>query len=172
MKDIFAPLTAALATEKFADKTGDDLYVWTRDRSESLAAANVNSAPEPEWPARDMGMPSPGIYGNSPWQGGWYFNPYYDMFTMVPATGAFWNPFGYGFFSPGMVNYYVPSGGGAAGVGGLAPAVRGNSLVGGGAGLGSPIRSASVASSPTRMASMASTGMSAGTRGSSRGGRR
>lgn len=167
-----APLSAALETEKFSDKTGDDLYVWTRDRSESLAAANVNSA-QSLMAGTGYGYANSGIYGNSPWQGGWYFNPYYDMFTMVPATGAFWNPFGYGFFSPGMVSYYVPSGGSGA-AGALAPAVRGNSLVGGSTGMGSVIRAASVASSATRMASagMGSTGMSAGSRGSSRGGRR
>jgi hypothetical protein len=34
----------ALLTEKFNDKVGDDLYLWARDRSQSLSAANMSSA--------------------------------------------------------------------------------------------------------------------------------
>jgi hypothetical protein len=146
-----APLTAALEAEKFADKTGDDLYVWTRDRSESLAAANVASAQSLNSNSgySGYGYANSGLYGNSPWQGGWFFNPYYSMFTYVPASGVFWDPFGYGYFSPGVVNYYAPTQLGAISRGtGLSPvAVRGGSLVGAPS-LGSPVRGGGAVRSP------------------------
>lgn len=126
------PFSAALVTEKFDDKVGDDLYLWARDRSESISAANMSSA------RTINAMSSGGIgcasglansytgngcgaggysgygyggigYGGA-WNGGWYYNPYFDMFTYVPASGVMWNAFGYGFFSPGVIyNYYSPS---------------------------------------------------------------
>jgi hypothetical protein len=130
------PFSAALLTENFNDKVGDDLYIWARDRSQSLSVANMASA---------RSLSSSG-YGNSfgsgygyggygsgygygtglgGWNNGWYYNPYLDMFTFVPGAGTYWNAFGYGFFSPGTIyNYYVPSsywygGGGARGATGI-----------------------------------------------------
>ncbi len=38
------PFSAALLTEKFDDKVGDDLYLWARDRSQVMSAANMSSA--------------------------------------------------------------------------------------------------------------------------------
>ena len=39
----------------------------------------------------------------------WMYNPYFGMFTYMPYTGMFYSPFGYSFFSPGMVGYlYMP----------------------------------------------------------------
>ena len=38
------PFSAALLTEKFDDKVGDELYLWARDRSQVLSAANMSSA--------------------------------------------------------------------------------------------------------------------------------
>jgi hypothetical protein len=32
--------------------------------------------------------------------GSWYYNPYYSMYTYMPMNGMFFNPYGYGFFSP------------------------------------------------------------------------
>jgi hypothetical protein len=121
------PLSAALVTERFNDKIGDDLYLWARDRSQSLSAANMSSA---------LSLNSNGSgYGNSygtgsgsgpgNWTGGWYFNPYFNVYTFVPAGGTFWNPWGYGFFSPATISsYYTPSnywygGGGGRGAGSI-----------------------------------------------------
>lgn len=38
------PISAALLTEKFNNKVGDDLYLWAHDRSQSLSAVNMSSA--------------------------------------------------------------------------------------------------------------------------------
>lgn len=138
--------SAALPVEAFNDKVGDDLYLWTRDRSQSISAANMSSArtlnngsglggygfggSDPY--ALSYGLGGYGGYGGygaygplsaGPWAGGWYFNPFFDMYTFVPVSGVAWNAFGYGFFSPGMINaFYSPTnywygGGGARGTG-------------------------------------------------------
>ena len=132
------PFSAALLTENFDDKVGDDLYLWTRDRSQSISAANMSSARTLNGSGLGSGFGGGYDYGDlygygvgngyglgypGGWNGGWYFNPYFDMFTFVPGGGTYWNAFGYGFFSPGTVyNYYQPSvywygGGGARGTG-------------------------------------------------------
>jgi hypothetical protein len=112
------PFSAALLTEKFDDRAGDDLFMWARDRSQNLSAANMASA-------RSLSNSFSSGYGSGypsggSWNGGWYFNPYFSMFTYVPMNGTLWSPFGYGFFSPYTIyDYYSPTaywygGGGAA----------------------------------------------------------
>ncbi len=92
------PFTAALAMEKFDAKEGDALTRWSRRRSEYVAAANVSSAKT----LRDAG---------SSWSsGGWYYNPYYSMYTYIPGRGVSWSPYGYGYFSPYSVYSYLPYG--------------------------------------------------------------
>jgi hypothetical protein len=139
--------SAALLTEAFNDKVGDDLYLWARDRSQDISAANMSSARSLNTGGYGSGFGSgygygPGYglgyggglgygsglgygYGSGlgGWSSGWYYNQYLDMFTFVPGAGTYWNAFGYGFFSPGTIyNYYAPSsywygGGGARGTG-------------------------------------------------------
>ena len=121
--------SVALLTEKFNDKVGDDLYLWTRDRSQAISAANMSSArtlnPNGGYGAWGGGWDSGYAFGPGygPWNTGWYFNPWLNMFTFVPGNGAYWNAFGYGFFSPGAIYaFYSPStywygGGGARGAG-------------------------------------------------------
>jgi len=123
------PFSAALLTESFNEKVGDDLYLWARDRSQSISAANMSSARSLNPNGYGSGYSSGYGYGSGygsglgNWNGGWYFNPYFNMYTFVPAAGTFWNPWGYGFFSPGTIySYYSPStywygGGGARGTG-------------------------------------------------------
>jgi hypothetical protein len=134
------PFAAGLVAEKFDTKSGDDLYLWTRDRSQSLSAANMSSA-------RSLSESPSGS-----WNGGWYFNRYMDMFTYVPAYGMGASPFGYGFFSPGMIyDYYTPQyysyGGNAFSrpitSAGLNSPVRLGGGFRGGAQLGSPVRGGS-----------------------------
>jgi hypothetical protein len=104
------PFSAALLTEKFDDRAGDDLFMWARDRSQNLSAANMASA-------RSLSNSFSSGYGGSSypssggsWNGGWYFNPYFSMFTYVPGSGTLWSPFGYGFFSPYTIyDYYSPT---------------------------------------------------------------
>jgi hypothetical protein len=93
------PFTQALAQEKFDTKTaGDELSRWSQERSEAVAVANVSAAKS----LRDSGgLTRNGLFANGvvPY-GSWYYNPYYSMYTYMPMNGMFFNPYGYGFFSP------------------------------------------------------------------------
>jgi FecR protein len=75
------------------NKSEDDLYHWSSLRSEYLGEANVGLAEE-----------YAGVSGFYP---GWYWagGPY--GYTWLPGDGLFWNPYGYGFYSP----YYLYGGG-------------------------------------------------------------
>jgi predicted amidohydrolase len=119
------PFSAGLVTEKFDPKEGDDLYLWARDRSENLSAANMSSA-------RSISQGSCYVAcnnGGGAWNGGWYYNPYFDMITYVPGGGVFWNPWGYGFFSPLTIgNYYYPTGYWYGGGGARGTTLAGRSL--------------------------------------------
>jgi hypothetical protein len=120
-------LSPVLLAEKFDDKIGDALYMWARDRSQSLSAANMSSASS----LSSTGNGDASGSGSGNWNGGWYFNPYFSMFTFVPAGGTSWNPWGYGFYSPETISsYYTPStywygGGGARGTGSIGKPLSG-----------------------------------------------
>jgi hypothetical protein len=75
------------------DKSEDDLYRWSSLRSEYLGEANIGLAEE--------------YAGASGFDPGWYWagGPY--GYTWLPGDGLFWNPYGYGFYSP----YYLYGGG-------------------------------------------------------------
>ena len=113
-------LNAVLATEKFNDKSGDELLLWARDRSQSISAANMASA-------RSYGSSSGygsgyGGYGNGGfgyggyglgggYGNGWFYNPAYGMFTFLPFSGTYFSPWGYGYYSPySIYDYYAPGG--------------------------------------------------------------
>jgi hypothetical protein len=147
-------LTAALATDKFDEKTtADDNYIWARDRSAVVSAANMSSA---RMLANNSGGGSllsggygGGYFGASPWAssmfgGGWYFNPYFGMYTYMPLNGFAFSPFGYGFYSPGMINsVYAPGGGYWYGGSGARTASVIGRPVGGTGFIGRPVGSAS-----------------------------
>lgn len=76
----------------------DDLYRWSSLRSQYLSDANMESA---------RMYVSNGGYGPGWYGPGWYWNPWFGGFTFVPADGFFYNPFGWGFYSP-LVVYRVP----------------------------------------------------------------
>ena len=82
-----------LKPRKFDKKAyTDDFYRWASLRSSYLAEANVDAA-------RTYG----GGYGWSPnpWYGeGWYWDPWFDAYTFIPGDGIFFDPFGWGFYSP------------------------------------------------------------------------
>jgi hypothetical protein len=65
----------------------DDLYNWSRLRSSYLAEANITQA--------RVYAGGPGFFG-----AGWYWNPWYSAYTFIPGDGFFYNPFGWGFYSP------------------------------------------------------------------------
>jgi hypothetical protein len=68
----------------------DPLYAWSGVRSEEEAEANVNAAQT--------------VIVNGGWYGpGWYWDPYWSFWSFVPGWGALYSPFGWGFYSPGLV---------------------------------------------------------------------
>jgi hypothetical protein len=75
------------------DQAEDDLYRWSSLRSDYLGEANLNLAQQYE-----------GASGFNP---GWYWAGGPFGYTWLPGDGLFWNPFGYGFYSP----YYLYGGG-------------------------------------------------------------
>lgn len=83
----------------------NDLYRWSSLRSEYLAEANVDAA---QRYYVNTGF-TPGWLG-----AGWYWDPWFNGFTFIPAGGFFYNPFGWGFYSPVMV-WRAPYYGGFAG---------------------------------------------------------
>jgi hypothetical protein len=125
------PFSAALLTEKFDEKQADDLYLWARDRSAYLSAANMSSARS----LAGRGYSTNGLYNggysglgfNDQFRGGWYYNSFLNMYTYMPYGGTAWSPFGYGYFSPYTIySYYSPGnyywyGGGSRGTSGGVP---------------------------------------------------
>ena len=69
----------------------DDLYAWSDLRSQYLGDANLNLAET---------YAGYGGYGYAP---GWAWAGYPYGYTWLPGTGLFWNPFGFGFYSPGYI---------------------------------------------------------------------
>ena len=85
-----------LKARKFDTKAYmDDFYRWASLRSSYLAEANVDAA---RTYAGGGGWSPGGWYGY-----GWYWDPLYDPYTFVPGDGIFYDPFGWGFYSPGFV---------------------------------------------------------------------
>ena len=94
----YAALSGELKARKF-DPTRDtgDLLAWSRDRSAHLSAANL-------YLAGSLRSQSSFADISGAWAGsGWYYNPLFGAFTYIPASGLMWNPWGYGFYSPGRI---------------------------------------------------------------------
>lgn len=128
-------LTMTMATAKFDAKEGDDLYLWSRDRSAYLAAGNMSSAralATSGYGASSSSCVTPGYtnavgyvgsgYGySSPYigwnpamwngfSGGWYYNQCLNMYSYMPFAGTIFSPFGYGFYNPVTIGYvYAPN---------------------------------------------------------------
>lgn len=108
-------LDGFLAATKFDPKQDDALYRWSARRSGYMAMANLSAA---------RSLDRWGV----PWSmSGWRWNPYFGLFTFVPAYGFLSSPFGFDFYSPRVVYMvYAPprrveSGGGWGGGGGYSP---------------------------------------------------
>jgi hypothetical protein len=87
----------AVKTVKFdKNSSQDDLYKWGSLRSQYLGEANLQLASQ----YADYG---PG-YGYGP---GWFWDSSFYGYTWLPGDGLFWNPFGFGFYSP----FYLYGGG-------------------------------------------------------------
>jgi len=86
--------------EKFDKEDTDSLDNWARRRGEEMAVANVSAA---KHTYDTYGSVSPG--------GGWTFNPWFGLYTYIPYSGRYCDPFtGYCYWSPGYVNrlFYNP----------------------------------------------------------------
>jgi len=75
----------------------DDLYKWGALRSQYLGEANLELASR----YADYG---PSYTGYGP---GWFWNSSFYGYTWLPGNGLFWNPYGFGFYSP----FYLYGGG-------------------------------------------------------------
>ena len=75
----------------------DDLYAWSNTRALTNAAATY---------AGSTSVSNAGGYGfstyNSP---GWYWASGFNSYMWLPGNGAFYSPFGWGFYGPGAVAY-------------------------------------------------------------------
>ncbi|HZQ53177.1 MAG TPA: hypothetical protein VFB14_13325 [Bryobacteraceae bacterium] len=105
-------LAGNLKSGKFDAKKEDDLYAWSNVRSRYAAAASYQAA-------NNVGLNSAsyggfGGYGGFGWGGfgfgpwyspGWYWNSAFNSYAWLPGMGAFYNPFGYGFYAPAVVAY-------------------------------------------------------------------
>jgi hypothetical protein len=107
-----------LKAQKFDRKQVDDLYAWSNIRSQYDAASSYQAA-------KNVSLNNSGGwwgYGFNGWYSpGWFWNNGFDSWAWLPAFGAFYSPFGWGFYAPGIIGYapvvYVPVYGG----GGVVP---------------------------------------------------
>ncbi len=113
-------------TEKFNAKDQDDLYAWSNVRSEYSAASSYQAA-------KDVNASSyGGVWGGYGYSGfqntGWLWNSGFNSWAWLPGNNAYYSPFGYGFYGPGVVAYapvmYAPLGGGYYAGRGTAGGVR------------------------------------------------
>ncbi|HML15998.1 MAG TPA: FecR domain-containing protein [Bryobacteraceae bacterium] len=111
-----------LEAKNFDTKQTDEFYRWSERRDEYVAEANVSAAKY----ARDSGLGFNGTSAYGPLglggygygygglgygagMGTWAYNPWFGMFTYMPYDGMFYSPFGFGYFSPGLVgSLYMP----------------------------------------------------------------
>lgn len=82
------PLKAQKLDEKALEASS--LYRWSELRSEYEAQANVNATRT--------------VLADGGWYGpGWYWAPYWGLYSFIPPIGMLYSPFGWGFYSPGWV---------------------------------------------------------------------
>jgi hypothetical protein len=127
-KDHLAVLDASLRVEKFKakDDQGDDLYAWSKTRDEYDSASSYSTSKS--LASNTFTSGGWGGYGFSGFSGyggpGWFYNPAFASYAWLPGNGAFFSPFGYGFYAPGFVNYAPVVYSAVGGVGGVAVPVN------------------------------------------------
>jgi len=82
--------------QSFDRKATDELYAWSRLRSQYLANASLASA-------QTIVVSNPGWYGP-----GWFWNPWYASWAFVPGDPFLYSPFGFGFYGPTYFSYTRP----------------------------------------------------------------
>jgi hypothetical protein len=96
-KEVALASNPKLKEQSFDRKQEDDLYAWSKLRSEYTSEANMASA-------QTIVMDNPAW-----WYGtGWYWNPWFDSWAFVPGGGFLYSPFGFGFYSPAFWGAYAP----------------------------------------------------------------
>jgi FecR protein len=92
--------TGNLKSRKFDKKAYEaSLYRFSKLRSDYLAEANTHAARV--YVAN--GWYGPG-WGWGGWHGpGWFWDTSLNCFTFMPPAGVFYSPFGYPFYSPGVI---------------------------------------------------------------------
>jgi hypothetical protein len=86
-----------LAVSKIDLSQGDDLYAWSNTRAQYNAAATYAGSTQAY---------QQGGYGFSSFSSpGWYWNSPFNGYMWMPGNGAFYSPFGWGFYGPGVVAY-------------------------------------------------------------------
>jgi hypothetical protein len=96
-KELALGADATLKPQKFNRDQTDNLYQWSKLRSEYDARANEASV-------RTIVVEHPGWYYGT----GWYWNPWYSSWAFVPGAGWGYSPFGFGFYSPAYWAYNRP----------------------------------------------------------------
>lgn len=88
-----------LKKRDFNDKVikQDQLYVWSRARSQDEAAASANAAQ------------NAGVFAAA--GPGWFWDPAFDFYGFWPAEAALYSPFGWGFYSPAYFGFGYYGGG-------------------------------------------------------------
>ena len=89
--------TRAPRPQKFDLTRKDPLYDWSAARTRSLAHASESMVENLLAFARE-----------SAYDAGWYWNPWFQAWTFVPASGYRLSPFGYGFYSPATPHSVMP----------------------------------------------------------------
>jgi hypothetical protein len=75
----------------------DELYAWSNTRAQYNAAASY---------AGSTAAYNSGGYGYSSYSSpGWYWASGFNSYMWLPGNGAFYSPFGWGFYGPGLVSY-------------------------------------------------------------------
>jgi len=91
-----------LKAEKFDAKKADDLYAWSNIRAQYDAASSYQAA-------KTVDINNNGGwwgYGYGGWYSpGWFWNNGFNSWAWLPAYGAFYSPFGWGFYAPGLIGY-------------------------------------------------------------------
>ena len=88
--------TSVPVVEKFDKEETDPFYRWAGRRSGYIALANASASRR--------------VYDeNIPWQvGGWYFNPFFGMFTYIPQRGRYTNAWNHYYRSPAPAYHPQP----------------------------------------------------------------
>jgi hypothetical protein len=95
-KELALAADGTLKAQKFDHNQRDDLYAWSKLRSEYMANANLASA-------QTVMVNNPGWYGP-----GWFWNPGWSTWAFLPGSGFLYSPFGFGFYSPAFYYYNSP----------------------------------------------------------------